>query len=131
MRCPSPPLPPVTNATAPRRSMRCLLPAVPVFPGVCCRCRGSGKAGQTVDRDRTAADCPMPMAKGENEMATGPLSGIRILEFSGIGPGPFCGMLLSDMGADLLRIDREDGARGEKPHVTRRGRKSVALDLKR
>ena len=38
-------------------------------------------------------------------MATGPLAGVRILEFSGIGPGPFCGMLLSDMGADVLRID--------------------------
>jgi len=64
-------------------------------------------------------------------MATGPLAGIRILEFSGIGPGPFCGMLLSDMGADVLRIDRKGNDRGEKTHVTRRGRKSVALDLKR
>ena len=63
-------------------------------------------------------------------MARGPLSGVRILEFSGIGPGPFCGMLLSDMGADVLRIDRPGGDRGEKTHVTRRGRKSVALDLK-
>ena len=35
-----------------------------------------------------------------------PLSGIRILEFAGIGPGPFCGMLLSDLGADVVRIDR-------------------------
>jgi len=64
-------------------------------------------------------------------MANGPLSGVRILEFSGIGPGPFCGMLLSDMGADVLRIDRQDGDRGERTHVTRRGRRSVALDLKR
>ena len=64
-------------------------------------------------------------------MASGPLNGVRILEFSGIGPGPFCGMLLSDLGADILRIDRKDGDRGEKTHVTRRGRKSVALDLKK
>ena len=63
-------------------------------------------------------------------MASGPLNGVRILEFSGIGRGPFCGMLLSDLGADVLRIDRKDGDRGEKTHVTRRGRKSVALDLK-
>ena len=63
-------------------------------------------------------------------MAQGPLNGVKILEFNGIGPGPFCGMLLSDMGADALRIDRKDGNRGEKTHVTRRGRKSVALDLK-
>ncbi len=64
-------------------------------------------------------------------MARGPLAGVRILEFSGIGPGPFCGMLLSDMGADVLRIDRKEGDRGEKTHVTRRGRKSVALNLKK
>jgi alpha-methylacyl-CoA racemase len=64
-------------------------------------------------------------------MAQGPLNGVRILEFNGIGPGPFCGMLLSDLGADVLRIDRKDGDRGEKTHVTRRGRKSVALDLKK
>ena len=59
-----------------------------------------------------------------------PLSGIRILEFAGIGPGPFCGMLLSDLGADVVRIDRP----GVTPHgvgsVTGRGRRSVALDLK-
>ena len=64
-------------------------------------------------------------------MASGPLNGVRILEFNGIGPGPFCGMLLSDLGADILRIDRQGGDRGEKTHVTRRGRKSVAFDLKR
>ena len=64
-------------------------------------------------------------------MPRGPLSGVKVLEFSGIGPGPFCGMLLSDMGADVLRIDRPGGDRGEKTHVTRRGRKSVALDLKK
>ena len=39
-------------------------------------------------------------------MAQGPLSGVKIVEFAGIGPGPFCGMLLSDMGADVIRIDR-------------------------
>ena len=64
-------------------------------------------------------------------MASGPLNGVRILEFNGIGPGPFCGMLLSDLGADILRIDRIGGDRGEKTHVTRRGRKSVAFDLKK
>ncbi len=45
-------------------------------------------------------------------MAQGPLNGVRIVEFAGIGPGPFCGMLLSDMGADVIRIDRPgDGVR--------------------
>ena len=63
-------------------------------------------------------------------MGQGPLSGVRIVEFAGIGPGPFCGMLLSDMGANVIRIDRKD-ARPTAPHqVTQRGRRSLALDLK-
>ena len=52
-----------------------------------------------------------------------------MVEFAGIGPGPFCGMLLSDLGADVVRIDRK-GAGGTKFDVTARGRRSVALDLK-
>ncbi len=69
-------------------------------------------------------------------MGQGPLSGVRIVEFAGIGPGPFCCMLLSDMGADVVRIDRVSGSRGGTPKgppvydVTSRGRRSVALDLK-
>ena len=63
-------------------------------------------------------------------MRQGPLSGLKIVEFAGIGPGPFCGMLLSDLGADVVRIDRK-GARAAGPaDVTARGRRSVALDLK-
>ena len=60
----------------------------------------------------------------------GPLAGIRVLEFAGIGPGPFCGMLLSDLGADVVRIDRRGSAGGLPTDVTARGRRSVALDLK-
>ncbi len=68
-------------------------------------------------------------------MATGPLTGIKVLELAGIGPGPFCCMMLADMGADVVRIDRADRARGgdpEKPplDVLGRGRRSVAIDLK-
>jgi alpha-methylacyl-CoA racemase len=63
-------------------------------------------------------------------MAQGPLSGLKVLEFAGIGPGPFCGMLLSDLGADVVRIDRKGGGRGSRFDVTGRGRRSVALDLK-
>ena len=63
-------------------------------------------------------------------MAQGPLSGLKILEFAGIGPGPFCGMLLSDLGADVVRIDRKGQAGGQPTDVTARGRRSVALDLK-
>ena len=63
-------------------------------------------------------------------MAQGPLSGLKIVEFAGIGPGPFCGMLLSDLGADVVRIDRKGAGRGSPADITARGRRSVALDLK-
>lgn len=64
-------------------------------------------------------------------MGQGPLSGIRFVEFAGIGPGPFCGMLLSDLGADVVRIDRAGGnPKGSAADVTGRGRRSIALDLK-
>lgn len=61
----------------------------------------------------------------------GPLSGYRILEFAGIGPGPFCGMVLADLGAEVVRIDRTEGAPGTRQDFVGRGRRSVALDLKR
>ena len=66
----------------------------------------------------------------------GPLQGLRILEFAGIGPGPFCGMMLADAGAEVLRIDRADRAGSPASasvatDVLGRGRRSVALDLKR
>ena len=49
-------------------------------------------------------------------MGQGPLSDVKVLEFAGIGPGPFCGMLLSDLGADVVRIDRKGaGARFAQP----------------
>mgnify|MGYP002651616313 FL=1 len=63
-------------------------------------------------------------------MGKGPLSGVKVLEFAGIGPGPFCAMLLSDMGADVIRIDRKGAQGGSKFDITARGRKSIALDLK-
>ncbi|HEV7157010.1 MAG TPA: CaiB/BaiF CoA-transferase family protein [Caulobacteraceae bacterium] len=63
-------------------------------------------------------------------MGQGPLSGLKVIEFAGIGPGPFCGMLLSDLGADVVRIDRKGATRGSPTDVTARGRRSVALDLK-
>ncbi|HEX6865950.1 MAG TPA: CaiB/BaiF CoA-transferase family protein, partial [Caulobacteraceae bacterium] len=63
-------------------------------------------------------------------MGKGPLAGLKVLEFAGIGPGPFCGMLLSDLGADVVRIDRKGSGRSSPADVTARGRRSVALDLK-
>src|SRR5213076_27029 len=67
----------------------------------------------------------------EDFMRQGPLTGLKIVEFAGIGPGPFCGMLLSDLGADVVRIDRQGGRGGQPSDVTSRGRRSVALDLKK
>lgn len=70
---------------------------------------------------------------------SGPLAGLRVVEFSGIGPGPFCGMLFADMGADVLLIDRQEGLpqtagvglfTSDRAALTRRGKRSVALDLK-
>ena len=63
----------------------------------------------------------------------GVLSGIRVVEIAGIGPGPFCGMLLADMGAEVILVERTGGADmlslGQKA-IVNRGKRSVALDLK-
>ena len=60
----------------------------------------------------------------------GPLQGIRAIELAGIGPGPFCGMMLSDMGAEVICIERI-GARRRRRDVLARNRRSIAVDLKR
>jgi alpha-methylacyl-CoA racemase len=66
---------------------------------------------------------------------TGPLRGVRVVELAGLGPGPFCGMLLADMGATVLRVDRPDGPAAGNPlrpqlDLLNRGKQSVAVDLK-
>ena len=63
---------------------------------------------------------------------TGPLAGIRVVELAGIGPGPFCVMLLADMGASVVRVDRLGPTSGDyTPNpVIERGRRSIAVDLK-
>jgi alpha-methylacyl-CoA racemase len=65
----------------------------------------------------------------------GPLTGYRIIELAGIGPGPFAAMMLADMGAEVVRVERAASVRGpapEAPHfdVLLRGRRNIALDLK-
>src|SRR5690606_6389827 len=60
----------------------------------------------------------------------GPLKGLKVLEFAAIGPAPFCGMLLSDLGADVVRIDRKGGKPPDRHDVETRGRRSIALNLK-
>ena len=68
-------------------------------------------------------------------MSTGPLAGVRVIELQGIGPGPFCGMMLSDMGAEVIRVDRAERVRDRDQDsppidVLARGRSSIGLDLK-
>jgi len=60
----------------------------------------------------------------------GPLEGVRVLEFAGLGPAPFAAMLLSDMGAEVLRIDRPGDQTGGSHDLLGRGRRSLAVDLK-
>jgi alpha-methylacyl-CoA racemase len=65
----------------------------------------------------------------------GPLAGVTVIEIAGIGPGPFCGMMLADMGAEVIRVDRADNVRGGDPDLPpadllNRGRRSIGVDLK-
>ena len=68
--------------------------------------------------------------------ARGPLAGIKVVEFAGIGPGPFCGMLLADMGAEVTLLERAGGTfasqlfGGGRKAVANRGKKSLCVDLK-
>jgi alpha-methylacyl-CoA racemase len=69
------------------------------------------------------------------EITMGPLAGKRIIEIAGIGPGPFAAMLLSDLGAEVIRVERTGAVRGPAPEnpagdVSLRGRRNVAIDLK-
>lgn len=68
-------------------------------------------------------------------MSQGPLSGMKVVEFAGIGPGPMCGMLLADLGAEVLRVDRLAPSglgieRVPKFDLLNRGKRSIAVDLK-
>ena len=67
----------------------------------------------------------------------GPLAGVKIVEMAGVGPAPFAGMLLADMGADVVRVDRKLADKGDAFDAIAdgacldRGRRSIALDLKK
>jgi len=63
----------------------------------------------------------------------GPLSGVKVIEVAGIGPGPFCGMLLADLGADVVRVDRPGGGLTVVPRdreLVNRGKRSIEVDLR-
>ena len=66
------------------------------------------------------------------EDVVGPLSGVKVVELAGIGPGPFCAMLLADLGADVVRVDRMTQVdlgidRGRQFSVLNRSRRSVSV----
>ncbi len=72
-------------------------------------------------------------ATGRSDGGTGPLAGVRVVELAGIGPGPFAAMLLADLGADVVRVDRPGGAGlaiDPAYDVTNRNKRSVLIDLK-
>jgi alpha-methylacyl-CoA racemase len=64
----------------------------------------------------------------QSRIHAGPLLGLRVVEFEGIGPAPHCGMLFADLGADVLRIERAGGNVWQNP-VVDRGRARLAVDL--
>ncbi|HWV97235.1 MAG TPA: CaiB/BaiF CoA-transferase family protein [Xanthobacteraceae bacterium] len=70
-----------------------------------------------------------PQTSAVSQPITGPLKGVRIVEFAGIGPGPFACMMLADMGAEVITLDRV-GANKNLKSVAGRGRKVIELDLK-
>ena len=64
---------------------------------------------------------------------SGPLSGLRVIELAGLGPAPFCGMILADLGAQVTRVDRmrrPDADGGQDKDFLGRGRRSIMVDLK-
>lgn len=72
---------------------------------------------------------PAPIPRLPKRMSTGPLAGLRVVEFTGIGPGPHCAMLLADLGAEVIRIDRAGGNGWSNPIIDR-GRASICVDIR-
>lgn len=75
----------------------------------------------------------MPNAQDAGERMSGPLTGVKIVEIAGIGPGPFCGMMLADHGAEVIRVERPGAGPGQAPaerDILQRNRTQVAIDLK-
>src|SRR5436305_168329 len=95
------------------------------------RCRPSLLLGRPQSPPRTYGPCGVARVTGV-QSPSGPLSGIRVVELSSLGPGPYAGMLLAELGADVLRVDRPGATRllppeGETLH---RSRPCAAVDLK-
>jgi len=78
------------------------------------------------EHDNNSRTTPAPSASG-------PLQGIRVIELAGLGPAPLCGMLLADLGADVIVIDRPSSAGSRSignARALNRGKRSIVLDLK-
>jgi len=73
----------------------------------------------------------MPGRELKQMAGNGPLAGIQVIELAGLGPAPFCGMMLGDLGAEIIRIDRAGEAPWGIGDILGRGRKSIAVDLKK
>lgn len=65
-----------------------------------------------------------------NTSIVGPLNGLRVIELEGLGPAPFCGMLLADLGADVISIGRVSSPADRSAQISERGKRSIALNLK-
>src|SRR5690625_1900702 len=63
-------------------------------------------------------------------MSMGPLAGVRVIELQGLGPGPYCGMLLADMGAEVISVARASSESPPPGQISERGKRSIALNLK-
>jgi alpha-methylacyl-CoA racemase len=80
-----------------------------------------------VQESSTTSPPPQPIAE---HRTSGPLAGFRIVEFAGLGPGPFASMMLSDMGADVVTLTRGEQKQGLRGAVMMRGRRQIICDLK-
>src|SRR5262245_56787855 len=98
--------------------------------------RGAATARYVPPAGGLRAPCIMRRRSRRCVAMAGPLRGIKVIEVAGIGPGPFCAMVLADLGAEVVRIDRSASVRGGPPDEPARydglgrGRQSVGLDLK-
>ena len=78
---------------------------------------------------------PAERPDGKDEAVPGSLDGIRIIEIAGVGPGPFCGMMFADHGAEVIRVERPGAGEttaipGNGPDPLERSRRSIVVDLK-
>ena len=99
-----------------------------------CRCRGT-RRGDGSREPKPSAQPRHRRRRGptaEVVAVSGPLHGVRIVTMGGLGPGPFCGMLLGDLGADVVRVDMPRAVDGPLPidYTVRRSQRSIALDVK-